>query len=267
MRALAAVAVLVALLAAGCGSDDRNSGRRAAVDDYLRQVNLVQKDASPALATANNAFNTFWSDESPRKRDADLRAAIAAIRSVRARVVALQPPADARELHRRLVRLLGLDVAFAVEVRRLGAFLPGTKQPLAELDRANRALQRDLGSAKSARSQAVVLDGYTSTVDHSVLRLQRLGPPRLLAGWHEANLARMRAIATSGRTLARTLRGRDPRSAQLAGWEFRKAVAATASSPQLLRSALIAYNARVKLIRVAVGAVNRERNRLQRSLQ
>jgi hypothetical protein len=266
MRAAAAALALLALVVAGCGSD-RNAARRSSVDAYLRKVDAIEQDAAPALQRANVAFNAFWRKQRAPREDARLRDAAATIRSVDLRVRRLKPPPDARGLHGRLVRLCDAQSGFAVQVRQLGAFLPAMTLPLAHLDRANASLREQLGKAGSANIQAAVLHHYVPVVDANVAALARLTPPPLLARWHTANVARLRATAATGRELERRLRGTDPGLAQLAGWRFRKAVAASAETPRLLRAALLAYNARIRRISTLAADVQRERTRLQRRLQ
>src|SRR5258705_12276219 len=109
----AAVALLaLALVLGGCGGQSR----RDRVEKYLTEANAVQDRAAPELAAANKAYVGFSqhklaAGEAPSK----LAAAERSIRATRAELAGISPPADARILHRRILRAYDLDAGLAAE--------------------------------------------------------------------------------------------------------------------------------------------------------
>ena len=238
----ALAALLVTLLATGCGGG-KNAARRKAVDAYLQQVSAVQREAQPALRSANDAYRGFWSKHKTGSNATALTLAAVTIRTLQIRVSRLTPPHDALAIHRDLERYLGLEASFATEVARLGTYLPGTREPLARLAAANKQLRVNFSKAHTAVAQSHVVAAYGIAVRDVAARLSRLDPPQALRRWHVELVRRLQQVASTSSTLNVVLNGKSRAAIIPAAQAFRDAVALASPPPQVLRRALIRFNA------------------------
>jgi hypothetical protein len=241
--ALAALAALLAaLLVAGCGGG-KNAARRKAVDGYLQQVSAVQREAQPALTAANGAYRRFWAKHKTRADAKTLVRAAATIRALQNRMSRLTPPPDARVIHRDLISYLGLEASFADEVSRLGTYLPATRAPLARLAAANKQLRADFSKTHTAVAQSHVIAAYAVAVRGVAAGLSRLVPPQAMRTWHAALVRRLTRVASTSTALNIVLTGTSRAAIVPAAQAFRDAVALASPPPQVLRRALIRFNA------------------------
>jgi hypothetical protein len=111
------------LAVSGCGSSEKDK-RRDAVNEYLNRVDEIQTRFAPSFAVANQAYRDFARGKGGKKQIVRLRGAEIAIVGARDAMQQLQPPKDARKLHKQLVRLYDLDAALGLEAITLQQFLP-----------------------------------------------------------------------------------------------------------------------------------------------
>lgn len=187
-----------------------------------------------------------------------------ALATLRGRIAALDPPADARRMHRLLLHLVLLELTTARELRGTAAYLPASQDALAPLTGANRRFRTRFARSHGPLSQAAALDAYARDVGKVDSALAGVEPPALLRPSYlseRSTLARVRGLA---HRLAVALRAHDRAAVSRLAPRFRDAAVTTDDGAQA--RAIRAYNARVRAISRTNGAIQRERARLQRLL-
>lgn len=264
-RAVLVAVIVAALLVSGCGGG-KYAARRKAVDAYLNQVNAVQRDSAPALRAADAAYRRFWTKH---KKPSDMRAlahAVVTLRKLQLRTSQLAPPADARRLHRDLTHYLQLEASFAGQVLLLGAYLPATGKPFADLAAANKQLRTDFSKAHTAVAQSHVVAAYGAAVHDIAARLSRLVPPEALRTWHAGLVRRLNRVASTSSRLNIVLNGKSRPAIIPAAQAFRDAVALASPPPSILRRALIRFNAGAAQISALGVKMRKEYSALDRKL-
>src|SRR3954454_8456204 len=209
-RWLPVLAIAAATAVAGCGGS--HNEQRDQLEGFIKNVNSVQHQSAPAFARANRAYVAFSKGKLPPKAARkDLAAAEDAMRTTRDRVQNLAPPAQARELQRRLVVLFDTDASFAHETTLLATFVPASVAALKPLNRIGKALQRDLGGAKGATRQEAALRRYAAATQRVVRRLQPLKPPPILLARHSAQVEHLISARRLALSLASALNAQDSR--------------------------------------------------------
>jgi hypothetical protein len=242
----AALAVLVAFLAAGCG---HGSGQREAVAVYIARVNSVEVAlTSPlqAITTANRDFARHQG--APAAISRDLRQAAMEVDALARRLAALNPPSDAVHLQPLLVEFARGEAALGREVASLATFLPAFSQTLRPLRPAGITLERTLKSNAQAQVKAAVLDTYAVIAGGVIGQLRGLHPPHVSASLYNDQVATLEHVRDSGRSLARALR--DKRTKDLPTLLRRFNLAAVGNQSIAAQKAQIAavraYNDRIR---------------------
>jgi hypothetical protein len=186
-------AVLVALVAAlaGCGGDDDE--RREAYEDYIEAANEAQAEFAPGFRRAQAALRTFASGRAGERTATRLRDAAAVVSGARASLALVEPPADARVLHRDLLKLLDLQASLARELSLAAEYVPQVEQALEAPQTAAATLRRALGNATDAPEQSVALRIYADELEEALNALDSLAPPPVLQPWHAAQADRVEA--------------------------------------------------------------------------
>jgi hypothetical protein len=258
-----ALAVLAALVLAGCGS--AKDARRSALNHYIAHVNDVQREALVPWSRARHAYAGIGRGKITDAELRDLDAASKTIRLLRARIADLSPPKDAKRLHTSLLRLLDLDMSFATEVESFARYV-----------RSVTALQKELGSDTAQLRQALrrshaparerrALTRYAVRLDPLVARFRLLRPPPALTPWHGEQIARIDTLRRGSRELAL---GLAHKNSALTRRGLGALTGAAGNSPATAadRAAILAYDARLKRLGTASAVVAREENRLEREL-
>ena len=262
--AFASAALVLALAPAGCGDSERLEDSRA----YLEQANAIQRQAAPALRRANRAYVQFsgrrLSDEQAVQR---LEAAEKSVRSTRARLARLDPPADAAKLHRLLLELYDANADFAHETTLLGEYLPAAEEALTPLRRANRGLREGLSGAEgSPGRQASALRRYGRRLDAILRRLRALEPPPILARAHRSQRLRLEETSRLVAQLGTALERQEAKRVARLLLRFRRLQGGNAG-PALNRESIGAYNRRYRALTRRAADAQRERAALEKRLR
>jgi hypothetical protein len=265
MRPALGLALLIVLIASGCGSSEKDK-RRDAVNEYLNRVDEIQTGFAHSFQLANEAYRDFARGKGGSRQLARLRGAESAIVGAREALQQLHPPADARKLHRQLVRLYDLDAALGLEAITLQQFLPQVRQVLGNLARANRNYRTSLAKTTTAGEQATVLDAYASAVEEVVKGFETIAPPPDLRPWRASQTSRLRQIADTGHQLAEALRVGDRNAVTGLIRRFRFLLSHQPSVSQAQHDAVKAYDNRLVGITSLQGKIQAEHRRLQNLL-
>ena len=245
---------------------DRGSEERDAVADYIEDANEAQQSLAVALGSINRSYAEL--DLDPRRSEAqarELAESTVAIERARARVAALEVPDDARELHRRLLRLLSLEAAFARDLTRLVEHLPALSAAGVSLAAATRDLARDLRATRTAEAQAAVFARFTGRLSSARATLADTRAPVLVRELQADELARLDRLTSLGRRIRAALLAGEAR--QLATLLDRLVAESGRGAGNDANTRFVrAYNRRLQAIREQEAAVRGERARLDREL-
>jgi hypothetical protein len=237
------------------------------VDSYLSDANAIQREAAPAFRRANAAYAGFSTGKlRPSRAPGSLRRAERAIRRTRARLARLDPPPEAAELHRRLLRVYDLNARLAGETTQLARYLPAATTALRPLEGANRLLQRELRSSRGTAEQGGALGRYADELGKVLVRLERLRPPPVLAGGDRARRRRLGSTRSLAARLRDAIEQRDSKRVASLLLRFRRVTAGQGGQQTFAADSLRAYTRRYRQVIRAGGAVQEERRRLERSL-
>jgi hypothetical protein len=265
-RAPAVLLAGLTLLAPGCDSEPDARDR---VADYIRAANVVQARWEASLKTANTAYADFAAgrlkgqDAAARlgRADGDLRAERDALTKI-------TPPAEARPLHAKLLRVFDANLELSGETAKLAAYGPRAEQALSPLPAANRRLRRGLASAAgNAGAQGRVLGAFKRALDRVVTSLRRLAVPEVLRVTHGDRIRALARTASLSGKLRDALQVADAvRIADLLDRLDRPPPQA-AERQALARAAVKEYNRRYGMITEAFQDARREEAALDRRLR
>ena len=256
------IACLALLPLGACGGDDR----RERVEAYLQDLNQIQADSKPDVARANRIYAQLAAGRSPLGKDEPkLERSERAIRATRARLAAVQAPADARRLRTLILRYFDAAGGLAHETTELGQYLPAAAAVLRPLNAVNRRLRRGLRRAADPDGQARAMSAYASGVATALRRLRALQPPPVLSAFQRAQAARLRLALTLSRGLVAAIGDRDTTRVARLLTRFKR-LTARDRQPGLAAGQLRAYGRRYQALTVAASKVERERRRLEQEL-
>jgi hypothetical protein len=261
---LVASAALVALIVALVLT--RGESRRDAVAAYIDDVNHAQLDLQPQLRRIDTTYRRFSLDS--KKLEAqqnDLAKAEAVIRRVRTRVAALDPPDVARRLHAQILEALALEASFAHDIAEMALALPRYARENTRLTPALIRARNDLKDARTPAQQDRALAGYAAVLRTTARGLEQIDAPAILKSTIDARAARLQTTARVMDRLRRAVKqGNRAEATQL-----NRYLARTSREPEVTQAqhdAVVAYNRRLRAISLARAAVERERQRLDRTL-
>jgi hypothetical protein len=255
------LALLAVVPLCGCGNGERDD-----VERYIAQANAVQQRFALQFQQANEAYARFAEGELEVMRaDADLTAAENALRDARAQLARVKPPPPASELHRRLLRVVGLNAEFAAESTALARYLPAARKALRRVGVIGETLRVSLRAAETPAAQGRALTRYARAIEHRYDALYALKPPPILLTTHRAQLVRLSASSRLARQLRAASEARDSRRVARLLLEFR-AVSRQSGRGRLTRRAVREYNTRYRAINRAAAEVKREQSRLEQRL-
>lgn len=262
MRAVAAAA-LAAVALTGCAGE--KDDRRDAVDDYVETVNATQREALIPWNSARMAYAAVGRRELSDRQLRVLGTAPATIRELRTRIAAVAPPADARRLRERLLRLLDLQASVAAEVSAFARYVTAVSPLEQRLADETAKLRRTLQRSRAQAPERQALSRYAAELAALRRQLERLDPPKALEPWHAGQLARVETLRAGAGAAATGLAKKD---AALIGSGVAALTSGAAGVPvtEAERAAIVAYNERLSRIRTASAAVTSEQARLVREL-
>lgn len=207
-------------LAAGCG---QQSGPRANMASYLKQVNLVEAALSRPLATVTSIGTQFAQEQQAggtlttlvtASHEQGLLDALSRIDALRARLAALRAPRAATHLRGLLLQIIDGQARLTRELAGLVDFLPRYTAALQPLGRATRRLEAALSQNTLAAPAAVTaayatkaaaLRRFKTSVDAVLAQLRELHPPPPSKPGYDGQVAALRGMGSSASELANAL--------------------------------------------------------------
>lgn len=248
---------------AGCGG---GGDERAAVEDYIRTVNRAQAAYTPAFGRARWALGEFAQGRANANTARLLRGTWETMRNVKADLTVLRPPEAAAALHADLLRLVDLQAWIALELSLAAEYLPAAERAIRPADGAADTLRRALADAGDGAAQADALRAYAGRVQAVVEALAALAPPPVLRGWHDGELAQLRASRRLALDLAGGIDAGDDAAVQEALRGFREASPDARAVAKAQVDAVRAFNRRLGEQEDIVLAILRRRAALAQEL-
>jgi hypothetical protein len=255
-------AALIALVA----FQEIRPSRQERVNDYIADVNDVERQLSIEISHVNQAYTAFGGKTPLAKLVPQLRESERTMATLRERVASLDPPSDAEGLHRALLRLLNEDERVAREVTAMAVYLQALQRQAQPIQPAAAALRARLAKAKTSDAQVEAFGHYADDLDVVRKRLELVEAPPALAPSQRAFVQRLETTSSLARRLQAAARRGDTATASYLIQRLRLLSRPTPASRAAEIAAIRAYNERVKLVNLRARDVAREQQRLSKTL-
>jgi hypothetical protein len=256
------LAVLAALSLAGIFE---HSTRRDAVAAYIDDVNAVQRTSAAERQTVDNTYQKIRADPKLFVTSAsDLSRSARSLHVFDTHLRALTPPPEAAKLHRKLIALSAAEATFAVEIARLGRYLPALSEERRGVGVAGSNLQRALAGSAQKGKQAQAFDDFAGAVSKAAKPLRDAPVPASLAPVKSEELRRISDLSTTSIRLATALRQGKPADVQQLVRDFGRVAAGNGNAVE--RRAVIAFDRQARRIASLRVEIAQERTKLDRSV-
>ncbi len=267
---LAAVAIAVALVTAGCGGNSKHQ----AVTTYINRVNNTERALAVPFAAVSQANESFAGKKKDPHVDADLAKAEVTMRRLETNIANVPAPPEARHLRALLLELLGDEVALTKEVHALATFMPQFESALHPLPAVSASLKKALGQTAKGDAATKALDAqkaseleaYAGTLDGVIANLRLLEPPAMWKPGYDTQLVSLVELRATALALAQAIHRSDATAIPGLLRRFDAAASAdqTVAAQKRQIAAVKAYDNKIKEIVLVARQVQSERGRLQR---
>jgi len=258
--------VLAGVVVLSIALDDGNA-RRDAVGDYIRDVNRIEVRNASGLRRANEAYRRLsFAADAPARQDRDLAQAETMLGGLRRDLAALAPPPDGVPLDRKLLKLVDAQLAFTRDVRALARYLPELERRQRGFALASRRLSSDLDTRRGDADAAEAFTRYAKAVRAAAQRIAVLEAPAFVRAKQRERVADMRTMARIAGRVAAGLRAGDAFEAERASRDLARAAAGLADAAATQRVVVGEYNRRLRALGALRRDVDRERDRLDATL-
>jgi hypothetical protein len=240
--------------------------RKDRVNDYIVQVNDVQRQLASEISRVNQAYSKFDGKTPLGTLIPQFRQAERTVTTLRARVAALKPPSDAVRLHNALLALLDEDLSAAREVTAMAVYLQELQTEARPIQPASSALRKRLSTATSSDDQVAAFTTYARDIDAVRVQVARLQAPPALAPSHEAFVKRLATTSSLSRQLRAAAQRRDSATAAYLVQRLRLLAQPTPATRRAEIDAIKAYNVRRQRVGDLVRAVGREQQRISTTI-
>jgi hypothetical protein len=283
-RGVTLLALVLAL--AGCGQTE--SQPRAQVKAYLVAVNRVETAMTKPLTAVTQAGNQFAAERAAgttvasdyllRAHETALLNAGRRIRALSAQLAAIPVPSSAIHLRAMLLQLAAAQARLSDQSASLVAFLPAFDAALRPIVPATRrlvavlAVNRANGSAavqSVLAGKAAALRAFRTTLEATLAGLRRLDPPDVSVPNFRAQVTAIAGMSGAAGKLADALATSDSAAIPplLIAFDRAETGPQTRATAQAERTAVLAYNRELAGLNGLATQAQRERLRLQNTLQ
>jgi hypothetical protein len=262
--------VVAGLIAAGLlayvALGEIRPSRKDKVNDYIVEVNDVQRQLASEISRVNQAYSKFGGKTPLRTLIPQLREAERTVTTLHARVAALDPPPDAERLHNAFLALLDEDLSAAREVTAMAVYLQRLQTEARPIEPAANALRKRLAKATSSDDQILAFATYARDIDAVRVEVAKLQPPAALAPSHEAFVKRLTTTSSLSRQLRAAADRRDAPTAAYLVQRLRLLARPTPATRRAEIDAIKAYNVRRGRVQELVRALGNEQRRISTSI-
>ena len=247
--------------------DDSTDERRAAVSDYIVQVNTTQQALIVELESVSLAYRGLrLREKADPKQLATLNDAQRTLRGLRSRLARLPVPVEARKLRRTILELIDLQVELADEVSGMARYVPLQAAESRKLAAATETLRDELAEATTGAAQRVAFETYRTALRASIARLEAATAPAVLEPSRTGEIKRVSRLESLAQDLGEALEDQDAENVDRLFPRFVQTSASTGTT-KAERAAVVAFNRRLSEIGKQRQAVQAERARLDVSLR
>lgn len=240
--------------------------RRTLVSAYITRVGRIQVGMSAQVRAIDKEYKAFAHD--PGKAASHVGQYERAERTLallRQRLGQVQPPRDARKLHALLLRLADENVRAARAVTAIAGYIPALTVEQAQLRSAILALQKNVRSAKTAKTQAIAFTAYAAETSAAADSDAKLKPPSFFVAARNAELSQLRRLSSLASEIAAALSQKHLKLAQKLLADLGRAEADT-SVVTAQRAGALQYNARLRAMKSLTTQIEAERRRLEKHI-
>lgn len=239
--------------------------RKDRVNDYIVQVNDLQRQLASEISRVNQAYSKFG--KTPlRTLIPELREAERTVTTLRARVAALDPPSDAARLHNAFLALLDEDLSAAREVTAMAVYLQQLQTEARPIEPAAATLRKRLSAATTSDVQVEAFASYARNIDAVRVQVATLQPPPVFAPSHQAFVKRLASTSSLSRQLRAAAQRGDAATASYLVQRLRLLAQPTPATRGAEIAAVKAYNVRRRRVQELVVALGREQERISTSV-
>ena len=238
---------------------------RGDVAHYIDRANAKGTEFAKQYRDVSAAYRSFRlkPGASAAAETARLQRAATRLTQLRVELAAIAAPPQAKELRTRLIAFYRKQEQVAHEIADITAYFPklaAAEQPLRPAaDRMRKAIR----AAKTPTAQAAALKPYGDELARAAEEIAAVSAPAILAKAQSAEQTRLARTAKAVRGVEAALAAHNRVALNKAIAKL--GVASTAAS-DTTRAAILAYNRHVEEIRTLGAKVERERQRLDRTL-
>ncbi|HEX4527588.1 MAG TPA: hypothetical protein VH108_12705 [Gaiellaceae bacterium] len=258
--------VLAALIAAGLTGAwliPRNTPHKS-VAQYINRANATGTAFAKQYQDVGNAYRSLTlAPQAQAAQAARLRLSAHRLTQLRVDLQQIPAPPAARVLRRRLLAFYRRQEQVAYELAGIMAYFPkliASERPLAP---AAASLRASLAKSKTPKAQAAILGVYGVAIAASRDRIAGIHAPALLAPAQAAEVRRLLATEQSIREVQHALLSHNREQLQRGLTKLRDTGSGASAAT---RVAILAYNRHVGEIRLLGAKVERERQRLDNTL-
>src|SRR5215210_2904230 len=162
-RRLAAAALAIAFLDAGCGGHGGNRAHSVAL--YIDDVNTIQRKLAAPLADVARQNRALRSGTKLAVLRPKLDRSAATMRTLERRLDALEPPVEAQRLDALVREIVHDEWELAHEFALLVGYAPAAAPVLARATAAGQRARVELRATRKPSAQAEALDAYAAKLD------------------------------------------------------------------------------------------------------
>jgi hypothetical protein len=240
--------------------------RKDRVNDYIVQVNDLQRRLASEISRVNQAYSKFGRRTPLRTLIPELREAERTVTTLRARVAALDPPSDAARLHNAFLALLDEDLSAAREVTAMAVYLQQLQTEARPIEPAAATLRKRLSAATTSDVQVEAFASYARNIDAVRVQVATLQPPPVFAPSHQAFVKRLASTSSLSRQLRAAAQRGDAATASYLVQRLRLLAQPTPATRGAEIAAVKAYNVRRRRVQELVVALGREQERISTSI-
>jgi hypothetical protein len=231
---------------------------------YITRLNTLSLSFAHDYKSIETAYRTFaLAPKQPAIQEKRLKAAAAQLTALRVEIAHIQAPPQARVLKQRLIAFFRQQEAVSRELIGVSTYIPRLVAAERVLAPAGQKMGAALKTGASAAKQAAALGVYATALEHAADSIAAIKPPRLFRTSHADQVRRLRRSSLLTRRLSVALAANDKPALERA---VKQLGAGSSASTGAARTAILSYNARVGKIRRLAASVERERSRLDHTM-
>jgi hypothetical protein len=231
---------------------------------YITRVNTLSFTFAQDYKSIEVAYRKFaLAPKKPELQEKRLQDAAAKLTSLRVEITQIPAPPEAGVLRQRLIAFFRQQEAVSRELIGVSTYVPRLMAAEKVLAPAGRTMGAALKSGASAAQQSAALGTYAAALARAADSIAAIKPPGLFRASHAEQVKRLRRSSVLTKRLSLALAANDKPALERA---VKQLGAGSSASDGAARTAIVSYNARVEKIRRLGASVERERSRLDKTL-